>query len=40
MISPYYNHAVDVAQGLEFQIVDLDVAGSNPVIHPMFSARS
>ncbi len=26
---------VDVAQWLEFQIVDLAVAGSNPVIHPI-----
>ena len=30
---------VDVAQGLESQIVDLGVAGSNPVIHPFPKKR-
>ena len=29
----YGSYMVDIAQGLESQIVDLDVAGSNPVIH-------
>ena len=34
----FKSRMVDVAQGLESQIVDLGVAGSNPVIHPNHTA--